>query len=81
MSFFSKLRLAMSCLLLFIKSVVFGSFLLAWGIFFIFRTNYVKGRALHIFEKTLLEAGLPAEVAHELRDSYDIRWRDVVRGW
>lgn len=81
MSFFSKVRLAISCLLLILKSIVFGSFLLIWAIFFVLRTNYIKGKAVNAFERVLREEGLPPEAARELRNSYDIRWRDLVRRW
>jgi hypothetical protein len=81
MSFFSKVRLAMSYLLLIVKSIVFGSFFIIWGIFFVLHTTYIKGNAVNIFEKTLKREGLSSEVARELKNSYNFRWRDLVRRW
>jgi hypothetical protein len=81
MSFFTKVRLFISYLLLIVKSIAFGFFFVAWGIFFFLHTNYIKSRAVNTFERTLKEEGLPPGVACELRNSYDFKWRDLVRRW
>jgi len=81
MSLFSKARLAMSYLLLIVKSIAFGFFFLIWGIFFVFLSTYIKWKAVKTFERTLREEGLPPEIAHVLRKSYDFRWRDLLRRW
>lgn len=81
MSFFSKARLFVSYLFLIFKSTVFGFYLIVWGIYFVIQTNFVKGKAVKSFEKTLEEEGLPPEIARELRNYYNFRWRDLVRRW
>lgn len=81
MSAISRVRLAITYLLLSVKSLFFGSFLLLRLIAFVIHTSYLKWRAAVAFEMEARRVGVPPDLARELRKSYDFRWRNLVKRW